>query len=50
MITLETLAKLAYVLDCNIGELVQFEYTITKEEWEVSVEKAEIFLLPVFKN
>ncbi len=32
MITLETLAKLAYVLNCNIGELVQFEYTITKEE------------------
>ena len=32
MITLETLAKLAYVLECNIGDLVQFEYTITKEE------------------
>ncbi len=31
MITLETLAKLAYVLDCNIGDLVQFEYNITEE-------------------
>ena len=42
MITLETLAKLAYVLNCNIGDLVQFEYNIT-EEWEVSVEKTEAF-------
>lgn len=31
MITLETLAKLAYVLNCNIGDLVQFEYNITEE-------------------
>ena len=33
MITLETLAKLAYILECNnIGDLVQFNYTITEEE------------------
>ena len=33
MITLETLAKLSYILECNnIGDLVQFNYTITEEE------------------
>ncbi|WP_373217869.1 helix-turn-helix domain-containing protein [Ruminococcus sp. 5_1_39BFAA] len=32
IITLETLAKLAYVLDCEINELVRFEYTIIDDE------------------
>lgn len=28
IITLETLAKFAYILDCNISDLVTFEYDI----------------------
>lgn len=31
IITVETLAKLAYILDCEINELVKFEYTIMDE-------------------
>lgn len=31
IITLETLAKLAYILDCEINELVKFEYKIIDE-------------------
>ena len=30
IITVETLAKFAYILDCNISDLVRFEYNITK--------------------
>ena len=32
IITIETLAKLAYILDCNINDLVLFQYDIKENE------------------
>ena len=31
IITVETLAKLAYILGCEINELVRFQYDVTEE-------------------
>lgn len=32
IITIETLAKLAYILDCSINDLVSFQYDIKENE------------------